>query len=269
MPLLAKEELPIEAGVQYGFAHRHEDTFSRGMKKFRTSFNPKTQRITQVDPFLRVQTREYFFRAGVFDSPYHLLGFQFGKFMFKNTPLYEIRSDLVFTSTSWSFRLPYFMFTYHYVNTIPGRWNRKLKIEWEGGAGFGFITGSKWNIHGYSLSPIQNLQYNINQRGRLGNIGRLDLGIRRTLWQGLHMRMGLSATYTHVGNFDGEINNGEGTVYFTRDGSLIPLTSIAALSSTSTIASPNNNFSGASLIKSKAIFNSGFTEFKIGVGYRF
>lgn len=86
-PLLAQTEIPVEFGMNFGIAKRHEDSFSRGMQKFRSSLNPNTSRVVQVDPFPSVSTYEYFMRFAVLDSKKHYIGFSFGRFLFSNTQI--------------------------------------------------------------------------------------------------------------------------------------------------------------------------------------
>ncbi|MCB1172723.1 MAG: hypothetical protein KDK39_04120 [Leptospiraceae bacterium] len=261
--------IPIETGISYSIGDRQTDRFSRGMHKFRSSTDPFDLSYVNVDPFASMNAAEFFLQAAVFDSDQHFMGITFGEYQIPDMPLVEVRSDLVTTYTNWSFQFSWFLFHYQYQGHFAGRWNRKLQLEWDGGAGFGYLTNPRWKVQGYSRSNVQLLNYNINQSGDLGNILRLQAGLRRRIWDNVYVRAGGRVSYIYVGRWNGQINNADGTFYYAADGSLMPLSSFGLLAVESVTRFQNNPLLSSTLIKSRAHHSSGVLEMDFSLLYRF
>lgn len=263
------QAMPVEVGLNYAIGMRQSDRFSRGVENFRSSLSPSLFRNVEVDPFTSMNSFEYFIRAAALDEERHFVGLAVGNYYVPDFNLQEIRSDGVITNTKWSFSLPYLLFTYGYVGEMPWRFFRRRKIEWEGGAAFGFVFSPGWKVKGYSASRSQYLRYNINQRGRTGNLARLNLGLRKYLIDDLFFRMGLRATYLYVGAWSGQINSGDGAWHYLRDGSLVALSSFNLLAAESIVLDREQGLTQAALIDDRAGFSSGVLELQFSLGIRF
>lgn len=238
------------------------------MRKFRTSVAPNVLNTVQTDDFSDFHSVEAFVRLGIFDDETSYFGITIGQFVVPEQQLTEFRSDLALTNLSFTFDIPYFMFTYHYIGEMD--FFRPLRRwQWEGGFGFGLVPTARWRGEGQLLSPNQFLPYNINQISNQGTIARLELGLRRYITESIFLRTGLRATYTYLGQWNGTINGGDGEFWYLRDGSITPLSSVNTFVAPQTVFEPNLGLVQASVLKNPVEFPAGVVEWQFSVGYHF
>ncbi|MEQ9367266.1 MAG: hypothetical protein RIF32_23750 [Leptospirales bacterium] len=260
--------IPVEVGATVAAGKRSEDRFTRGMGKFRTSVAPNLLNSVQSDDFSEFHSAEAFVRLGIFEDETSYFGITIGRFVVPEQQLRETRSDLAFTRLGFTFDVPYFMFTYHYIGEMDF-WRPMRRWQWEGGFGFGLVPTARWRGEGALISPNQYLPYNINQTANQGTIARLELGLRRYVTESIFLRMGLRATYTYLGQWTGTINGGDGEFWYLRDGSITPLSGVNAFVAPQTVFEPNLGLVQASLLKNPVELPAGVVEWQFSVGYHF
>lgn len=260
--------LPVELGVTVAAGQRGEDRLSRGFEKFRTSLAPTVVNEVSGDDFRDFHSAEIFLRLGIFDDPNSFAGLTVGQFIVPEQELREVRSDLAFTRLGFTFDVPYFMFTYHYLGQID--FFRPLRqYQWEGGFGFGFVPTARIRATGNLISPNQFLPYNLNQISGQGTIARLELGLRRYLTGSLFLRGGLRFTYAYMGKWTGTINGGDGELWYLRDGGITPLSSVNAFVAPQTQFDPNLGIVQASFARNPVEVPIGVTEIQFSLGWHF
>lgn len=258
----------LEVGLGYSFAYRWHDTFDRGMEKYRTTLNPSTLSASQADDFRLLNAGEFSFRFGEFPGENQFLGLTVGSLAAPALAVKEIRTDGTYTDTEWRFRVPYFLFTY--AMHIPVERIRFLRQwKWELGGGFGFIPDGRWNVDGYSISPIQVRQTNSRQVAASGNILRLEAGIYRTFREHFFFRGGLRFTYAYLGGFQGTINNTDGSYYYLKNGGIMPLSPTSLMTANAYTNDPVLGPVQITVVREKTRLSMGLTEIHFAIGTHF
>ncbi len=260
--------IPVEVGATFAAGQRQADRFSRGMQQFRTSVAPNVLSEVDSDDFADFHSAEAFLRLGIFDDRNSYFGITVGQFVIPEQQLREFRSDLAFVQLGFTFDIPYFMFTYHYVGDIDF-WRPLRRWQWEGGFGFGLVPTARWRGEGFLISPNQYLPYNINQTSRQGTIARLELGVRRYLTESIFLRTGLRATYAYLGQWSGTINGGDGEFWYLRNGGITPVSGVNAFVAPQTLFDPNLGLVQASLLRRPVEVPAGVVEWQFSLGYHF
>ena len=70
----------FELGLQFSAHERFEDSFSRGIQKFRTSIFIEPIRYSEAEPMNRLYQTEFFFRFNDFIGPEHYTGITIGSY---------------------------------------------------------------------------------------------------------------------------------------------------------------------------------------------
>lgn len=260
--------IPVEVGATFAVGQRAEDRFTRGMRKFRSTVAPNVLNSVEPDDFSEFHSAEVFLRLGIFDDETSYFGITAGQFIIPEQKVREFRSDLALSQLGFTFDIPYVMFTYHYIGELDF-WRPLRRWQWEGGFGFGIVPTARWKGEGSLISPNQLLPYNINQTANQGTIARLELGLRRYLAESIFLRMGVRATYTYLGQWNGTINGGDGEFWYLRDGSITPLSGVNAFVAPQTVFEPNLGLVQASFLKNPVELPAGVTEWQFSVGFHF
>ncbi|MCB1308314.1 MAG: hypothetical protein KDK30_09055 [Leptospiraceae bacterium] len=258
-----------EVGVTYAVGSRVPNRFSKGIDRFRTTLSPYILNAVDGDSFRRMDSAEAWFRTDAI-AENHYLGFSAGGFIIPRLHTREYRSDGTVTDLNWDFDLPYFLITYHYIDSLRF-WRMDAGWSWEAGAAFGFIPASVWKVKGYSAGfpQFQLAEYNIRQQGRTGNIARVELGVRRWLWDGLFFRFGLRGTYEYVGYWEDTSSNGGGLLYYHLNGGLVPLTTFNVLAAQNILLDRQLGLTQAALLRRRADMGSTVGEVQLSIGFRF
>jgi len=266
--------IPVEIGATVSGASRSPDRYTRGISEFRTALELSTQHVVLDDEKGRVPGFDLYVRFFDPDAAgQQSFGLTFGTYRFAESRITEIRTDRVVHSISIQPYLPYFMFTYDYRSTAPfSRLFRRWR--WEAGMGFGLVPNGSLKITGWQLHPGWVEPYNGKFQSKYGSIARLNGALVYPV-DSYVIRTGLRLTYVAIGDFNGQINGTDATLYYLANGSILPLTqsgydalTLANLAASQGPSVYGSDFLVPGMIQEKVLFTAGMTEFFVSVSVR-
>ncbi len=256
---------PFEAGFQYTFSYRSEDRFDEGMRKFRSSLSPTTYNVVQADRFSTLTAASFFFRFTDVIAEHGAFGFEYGLMTSPEMRVNELRSDGGVFLTHWKFRLPYFMFTYHWIAPVPGL-GRNMRYEL--GFGYGFVAGGSFIMDGVYRTNFQVGPYDSFARARQGSVIRLEGALRRNIGEFFFARFGLRAGYAYIGDFETKVAGAAGGWYYLRNNGLSPVGSAYVATANTVVYDPLVGPVQVSAVREKAIWTGGLWEMAFSFGFR-
>ena len=256
------QALPVEGGLTFSRGVRSRDRFDRGIEKYRSTLSLTTISVVDAESFRNTTGKEFFLRVGeLFDDDNHYLGLGVGSRSFDDFDVTEFRSDRTLVSMNWKINASYLLFTYDYIGRLTRKW------KWEGGVGYGFVFSPRLRINGFTANSSSVTEYNAVARGRLGNVARVHLGVKRILAENFILRFGLRSDYLYMGPFSGQINSLDSDWYFLQNGSLANLSAYDVLEASTTTV--EDNALRVSLLGDKALITAGLQELYFSIGFRF
>ncbi|HBS05904.1 MAG TPA: hypothetical protein DEA96_13125 [Leptospiraceae bacterium] len=256
----------FELGLQFSAHQRFEDSFSRGIEKFRTSIFIEPVRYSEADPIERMYQTEFFFRFNDFIGPEHYTGITIGSYSMPSFSVQHLESSGRFLVSSMDFSLTYFLFGYHYVRPM----SRFLRgWRWEAGGGFGLVPSATWRIRGVQRTGFELRDYSATHRARSGTMARLEVALSRPYKYSV-FRMGLRWDYALLGDFRGELRDSGADYYTLGDGSIALLPDIADLATINQrLAEASTSVFTNSAIREKTRVTFGSMGLFVSFGFRF
>lgn len=235
------------------------------MRKFRSSLSPTTYNVVQADRFSSLNTASFFFRFPEMIGERGAIGFEYGLMTSPALRVNEVRSDSGLFLTKWKFRLPYFMFTYHWIAPLS-RLGRNMRYEL--GFGYGFVAGGSFAMDGVYRTNFQAGPYDSFSRARQGSILRLEGALRRNMGEFLFARVGLRAGYAYMGDFETKVAGAAGGWYYLRNNGLSPVGSAYVATANTVVYDPLVGPVQVSAVREKADWTAGLWEVAFSVGFR-
>jgi len=236
------------------------------MEKYRTSVNPSVLSDAQADAFRTMQGTGFWLRLGNIIDENQFIGFTLGNYSAGNLKVTEIRSDGNFTETRWFFKIPYFMFLYHYRGEVPFHFLRGW--NWELGGGFGFAYNAFWNVNGSSISSAQIRANDSHMTPSVGNVYRLEGALYKRMGDTFFFRGAIRFSYAYLSGLQGSVNGSSGTYYFMKDSSLVGISPSLLFQANALTIDPLLGPVQSTVIRRNAIVTAGMTELVIGAGIR-
>lgn len=235
------------------------------MRKFRSSLSPTVYNVVQADRFSRFSTWAFFFRFTDVIAEHGAFGFEYGVMTTPGMRVNEVRSDGGVFLTDWKFRLPYFMFTYQWIATLP-QFGRNMRYEL--GFGYGFIAGGSFSMDGTYRTNFQAGPYDSFARARQGSVVRLEGALRRNLGEFFFARFALRTAYAYIGDFETKVDGAGGDWYYLRNNGLSPVSTAFVATANTVVYDPLVGPVQVSTVREKAIWTGGLWEIAFSVGFR-
>ncbi|MCB1167781.1 MAG: hypothetical protein KDK37_03405 [Leptospiraceae bacterium] len=256
----------VEMGIQFAPSYRFDDTFSQGIREFRTALFYEPVRYSQAGSFDRFYQTEVFFRFNEFIGPEHYTGITIGSYSVPSFNVSNIESSGRFVNLQMNFSITYFLLGYHYIQpmrSIMRNW------RWEMGGGFGLIPSATWRVHGVQRTAFELRDFYATHRARSGTMARIEMALSRP-YDHLLLRFGIRWDYALLGDFRGELRDSSADYYTLADGSIALLPDIADLATINQqLNAASTDLLTNSIIREKTRVTFGSMGLFFSVGVRF